>query len=533
MQTSYWGYWLVVFGVAIVGIMIPIQALTTNTTQDYLSVKEVTEAAMLEAVDYGYYRDYNEVKMNKEKFMEVFLRMLSENMGRADTYKVSFYGLYEAPPKVSVEIKSSSGTNFVSEGFDLTTRYDAVIQIHAREVETTDTPGTSGSSGAQTPGGSTGTGGGGTTTPGGTTPSGTGTGTGGSGTTTPGGTTPGGSGEVTPASCSGTSTNIDATNMKGYIMEPAKIYTNENLSSVLRDSKTTSYSTSPEVVTIVGMGKSKSSSFEIKTSDGECGWIDKKYIAVNLQEYLSGYKVEYPLTNKSNSIYQVTTRQSETGDGRFLKDTVYKLNLGKLYTNDYLPLARYNFASKLKPAVVAASSDGYTLQIYDAYRPTSVSAAARDKLKAMIDGDSSKKIWNVLHTSYGSSGKAYTWEMDTSMGDSRNSHWFLAGTTSAHNRACAVDISIKGGTMPSAMHELSTWSIKYYANGNYLSPKSTSSERRSAGNYAASMTESAILLDHYMTDIGKLNDLASEWWHFQDSTTCNNISSSSNFWSNV
>ena len=132
MQSPYWSYWLVVMGVAIVGLMISVQGITTNTTQDSYAIREITDASMLEAVDYGYYRDYNEIKINKEKFMEVFLRMIAEVMGVNDTYEVNFYAIYEAPPKVSVEVKSNSGANFISAGeYDTTSRIDAIIQIHA------------------------------------------------------------------------------------------------------------------------------------------------------------------------------------------------------------------------------------------------------------------------------------------------------------------------------------------------------------------------------------------------------------------
>ena len=130
MSSSYWGYWLVVMGVAIVGLMISVQGITTTTTQNYYSLKEITEASMLEAVDYGYYRDYNEVKMNKEKFMEVFTRMLAETV-QNETYTVSFYGLYEAPPKVSVEIKSNAGAGNLTDG-DVVNRIDAIIQTYAK-----------------------------------------------------------------------------------------------------------------------------------------------------------------------------------------------------------------------------------------------------------------------------------------------------------------------------------------------------------------------------------------------------------------
>ena len=134
-QSSYWGYWLITFGVAIVGLMISVQGITTNTTQDSYAIIEIAEASMLEAVDYGYYRDYNEIKINKEKFMEVFIRMTAEVMGVNDSYEVNFYAIYEAPPKVSVEIKTNSGTNFINTGdYDTVSRIDAIIQIHAEEV---------------------------------------------------------------------------------------------------------------------------------------------------------------------------------------------------------------------------------------------------------------------------------------------------------------------------------------------------------------------------------------------------------------
>ncbi len=129
MSQSYWGYWLVLFGVGIVGLMISVQNLTTTNTQDYYSLKEVTESAMLEAIDYGYYREYNELKINKEKFMEVLIRKVAEDMNSTDKYEIAFYGIYEAPPKVSVEIKSMSGTRFVTDsGYDTVNRVDAILK---------------------------------------------------------------------------------------------------------------------------------------------------------------------------------------------------------------------------------------------------------------------------------------------------------------------------------------------------------------------------------------------------------------------
>lgn len=131
MKNAFWGYWLILLGVFIVVIMLLVQSMTNTNTQDYYLVKEITEAALVDAVDYSYYRDYGEIKINKEKFYESFLRRFAETASLSTTYTISFYGVYEAPPKVSVEIKSKSNTfNVVGDptSFDMVDRIDAIIE---------------------------------------------------------------------------------------------------------------------------------------------------------------------------------------------------------------------------------------------------------------------------------------------------------------------------------------------------------------------------------------------------------------------
>ena len=73
-------------------------------------------------------------KTNNEKFYERFVRRFAENASSTTTYTVSFYGVYEDPPKASVEIKSKSNTFNVmgdSETFDMTERIDAIIEGNA------------------------------------------------------------------------------------------------------------------------------------------------------------------------------------------------------------------------------------------------------------------------------------------------------------------------------------------------------------------------------------------------------------------
>lgn len=131
MKESYWGYWIVLLGVFIVVIMLLVQNVTTNNTEDYYTLKQLNEAAMIDAVDYAYYMDYGEIKINKEKFIESFLRRFAEAATITDKYEIVFTGIYEAPPKVSIQITSKTNTyNIASDptSFDMTNRIDAILE---------------------------------------------------------------------------------------------------------------------------------------------------------------------------------------------------------------------------------------------------------------------------------------------------------------------------------------------------------------------------------------------------------------------
>ena len=127
MKEAYWGYWLILLGVFVIVIMMLINSVTTSTTQDYYLIKETTEAAMIDAVDYGYYREYGELRINKEKFVENFLRRFSETININKTYDIDFYEIYEAPPKASVKVTTYSGAYVV--GYDVN-KIDAVLEMN-------------------------------------------------------------------------------------------------------------------------------------------------------------------------------------------------------------------------------------------------------------------------------------------------------------------------------------------------------------------------------------------------------------------
>lgn len=62
MKEAYWGYWLMIFGVFIIVVLLLVQSFTSTNTQDYYLVQSITEASMIDAVDYAYYRQFGEVK---------------------------------------------------------------------------------------------------------------------------------------------------------------------------------------------------------------------------------------------------------------------------------------------------------------------------------------------------------------------------------------------------------------------------------------------------------------------------------------
>ncbi len=133
MKESIWGYWIIVLGISVISIMTVLQNYTTTGEQDYVLIKNVMEASMSESVDYGFYRDTGQLKMNAEKFKENFIRRFAQNVNITKTYDIKFYDVYELPPAASVEIltktnKTSWGTNAgAAEEADVPTRLTGIL----------------------------------------------------------------------------------------------------------------------------------------------------------------------------------------------------------------------------------------------------------------------------------------------------------------------------------------------------------------------------------------------------------------------
>ncbi len=129
MKETYWGYWLILLGIFVIVILMLVQSYTTTNTQDYYLIKEISEAAMNDAVDHNHYiQTSGELRINREMFMESFIRRFVENKNLSNNYKISFYDIYEAPPKVSVKVTSESNTFKIASD---TTNFSSTNKITA------------------------------------------------------------------------------------------------------------------------------------------------------------------------------------------------------------------------------------------------------------------------------------------------------------------------------------------------------------------------------------------------------------------
>ncbi len=115
MKESYWGYWLVIFGIFIVVLLMLTNDATTTNTEDYYQLKEVANSAIYDSIDYPYYTKTQQIRMLKEVFVENFLRRFAETVSASDTYTVEFYDLYETPPKVSIKISTSTAKFLIGQ----------------------------------------------------------------------------------------------------------------------------------------------------------------------------------------------------------------------------------------------------------------------------------------------------------------------------------------------------------------------------------------------------------------------------------
>ena len=100
----------------------------TGGELDYYLVKETTEAAMTDALDTNFQAMNGVVRMDKEKFVESFIRRFANNINDTREYKITFYALNEVPPKVSIKVDSLTTLSFDGDAAEITTSISEMVQ---------------------------------------------------------------------------------------------------------------------------------------------------------------------------------------------------------------------------------------------------------------------------------------------------------------------------------------------------------------------------------------------------------------------
>ena len=133
MKVSFWGILFVILGILGIVMINFFGNLTVSNEQNYYLLKEITEAAMIDALDEKAYKvgighdgvttatdpesmhcksGPGAVRIIKEKFVEGFTRRFAASAERNKNYKISFDDIDECPPKVTVTLTATESYSF-------------------------------------------------------------------------------------------------------------------------------------------------------------------------------------------------------------------------------------------------------------------------------------------------------------------------------------------------------------------------------------------------------------------------------------
>lgn len=242
--------------------------------------------------------------------------------------------------------------------------------------------------------------------------------------------------------------------------------------------------------------------------DKKTGYVKHKYCMVNLPDIIPS--IVYDDTNSYQSLFTSSYTAIPNVTGEQLYDVLeYNERLEK---EEYRMPIIYAMAKKIMKAQKAALKDGYSLKIYETFRPYETQKKVSSNLKELMENN--KDVYNGI---YGGG-----WSED----------WFIAQSISNHQRGVAIDVSLvkvedtQNKTtgnykyieitqyieeeMPTKMHELSDKAVTF----KYGVQTSSKTAWKSAP-LSNSMTDGAKRLQKYCTKAG-LTPLSSEWWHFND-----------------
>ena len=240
----------------------------------------------------------------------------------------------------------------------------------------------------------------------------------------------------------------------------------------------------------------------------QTGWVRHDFCLINLPDVIPS--LIYRDTNSEASLFRASGYEIPGVTGQALYDArSYNARFGQEIAN---MAVLYATAKKLADVQARALAEGYTLVLYEGFRPYDTQVTVANALEALAAENETVRAG--IDTEPWSIG------------------WFIAAGVSNHQQGYAVDVSLARVTgtaaetcgpyaytrvtgyeelaMPTAMHELSAAAASL---AEPVASRDPDAWRQAAP--APAMTEGALLLRSYCTAAG-LTPLASEWWHFND-----------------
>ena len=127
---------IIILGLLTLAVVNVINNVQTGNELDYYLLEETTEAAMLDATDTAYYRLTGTIRMDREKFLESFVRRFAENVDMTRSYDIKIIDVNETPPKVSIQIDSYTVATFNSESACISNKLDAILETKYEDPRT-------------------------------------------------------------------------------------------------------------------------------------------------------------------------------------------------------------------------------------------------------------------------------------------------------------------------------------------------------------------------------------------------------------
>ncbi|MBR4672780.1 MAG: hypothetical protein IKO78_06270 [Bacilli bacterium] len=166
MKESLWMYFFMVMGILGIVLINIFGNILISNEQNYYLLKEVTQAAMYDAVDLKAYREgtgwdgiYSScagvsglckaepesmhceagipgtIRIQKEKFVESFVRRFAESAKLIKKYRIVIHDIDECPPKVSISLIATERFSFLrffdvsyDSGEDITNSLTGILE---------------------------------------------------------------------------------------------------------------------------------------------------------------------------------------------------------------------------------------------------------------------------------------------------------------------------------------------------------------------------------------------------------------------